>query len=445
MTFERVEVGPHILYRGDCREVLPTLAAGSVHCCVTSPPYWGLRYYGAGGIGNEPLLEDYTTALVRVFREVRRVLRTDGTLWLNMGDAYSSGGRRTRDGGSAKRRRSVNGYEYADSLRPPDQPGVKALDLLGLPWRVALALQADGWLLRSANVWAKQNPLPESVAGWRWEPHRVRSADGLAPCPGCSRCSPQDGLVLRKGAWRSTSSYDMVFMFSVSGTYFADGEELREPATGRPSGNKASVLGDGYARPGHHRAHSIPYAGGESRNMRNVWTFPTAPFSGAHFATFPPELPRRCILAGTSAEGCCPTCGAPHARVIERAEIPRDAEPGKYGKASSSGRLALARDALRARGNSQDNPFEPSRTIGWRPTCACPPAGTVPCTVLDPFAGAGTTGLVADRLGRNAILVEFNGEYTTMAEARIAGPELREEGEAYVVAAEAAGQLRLIE
>jgi DNA modification methylase len=292
---------------------------------VTSPPYFGLRDYGiAEQIGLEATPEAFVAELVAVFREVRRVLRDDGTLWLNLGDSYvSSGAAQVPDGKNpnAGVMRPGNGAKNGgvsnrDGLTVA---GLPAKNLLGIPWRVAFALQADGWWLRQDIIWSKPNPMPESV---------------------------QD---------RCTKAHEYLFLLSKSPTYFCDMAAIAEASTGQAAGNinpqKGEIAyaeGDEKMRP---RVGLTAYAertrenGSETRNKRSVWTVATQPFKEAHFATFPPDLIEPCIKAG------------------------------------------------------------------------CPVGGTV----LDPFGGAGTTGLVADRHQRDAILIELNPAYADMAHRRIVG------------------------
>jgi DNA modification methylase len=334
------------LLHGDCRDVLRTLPEASVHCCVTSPPYFGLRDYGhAGQIGLEPTPAEYVEQMVTVFREVRRVLRDDGTLWLNLGDSYATRWSSVRSAGRGK---------LADDRRErhgaaPD--GFKNKDLIGIPWRVAFALQADGWYLRQDIIWSKPNPMPESVR---------------------DRC---------------TKAHEYVFLLSKSERYFYDAGAIAEVSTQRAAGNVNPQKGeiayangderlltkgeltafakrsrskrDSFKRDDSKRAEVIP---GQSvgthrpdreesdypldtRNKRSVWTIATQPFAEAHFATMAPDVAETCIKAG------------------------------------------------------------------------CPGGGMV----LDPFGGAGTTGLVADRLQRDALLIELNAEYIGLADRRISG------------------------
>lgn len=292
----------------DVLEGLAQLADESVHCVVTSPPYWGLRDYGVDGqIGLEATPAEFVARMVDVFREVRRVLRKDGTCWMNLGDSYLNA---KGEAGGVDPKQPARRH----GLRPQDVSiaGIKRKDLIGVPWRAAFALQADGWWLRSDIIWSKPNPMPESVTD------------------------------------RPTKAHEYVFLLTKSERYHYDAEAIAEPAihagdVKTTNGNAGMAGGyDGHrTRDGFKRGVTVK----ETRNKRTVWTIPSAPFPEAHFATFPPELVEPCIKAG------------------------------------------------------------------------CPVGGTV----LDPFGGAGTTGLVADRLQRNAILIELNPEYAAMAERRIHG------------------------
>lgn len=260
---------------GDCLTSMRTLPCASVHTCVTSPPYYGLRDYGQDGqIGLEPTPDEFVEALVRVFREVRRVLRDDGTVWLNLGDSYASGGRTWR----APNKNGMRSGANADRVdhRPADPEGVKQKDLLGIPWMVAFALRADGWYLRQDIIWHKPNPMPESVR---------------------DRC---------------TKAHEYVFLLSKGPRYFYDHEAAKEPATSsHPAGNKTHKYADRYeaekAVSQQHRTKAglTALAGIEwkTRNRRSVWTVATKPYKGAHFATFPPDLIEPCILAGCPQGG----------------------------------------------------------------------------------------------------------------------------------------------
>lgn len=257
----------NIIEFGDCREIMRRWAADGVkvQTCVTSPPYFGLRDYGhEGQLGLEETPEEYIAAMVEVFRCVRDVLADDGTLWLNIGDSYANGGRKTRDADDKLVHRGM-------STRPADPEDIKPKDLIGIPWMLAFALRADGWYLRQDIIWHKPNPMPESVR---------------------DRC---------------TKAHEYIFLLSKSERYFFDSEAMKEPAVGNSSGAAASfrrtgskrgqvIPGQGY---GTHRPDRDDIAYNETRNRRSVWTVPTRPYKGAHFATFPPALIEPCILAGS--------------------------------------------------------------------------------------------------------------------------------------------------
>jgi site-specific DNA-methyltransferase (adenine-specific) len=304
-----VEAEGHILI-GDCRESLRTLPENSVHCVVTSPPYFGLRDYGADGqIGLEPTPDEFVTTMVEVFREVRRVLRDDGTLWLNLGDTYAGGG--NGGGGSFAKdgiRTALPGTDKNKATRHGRRgavDGIKPKDLIGIPWRVAFALQADGWYLRQDIIWHKPNSMPESVR---------------------DRC---------------TKAHEYIFMFSKSPRYHFDFEAIKEDAIKGAAGSKFNRGKTATHQLG--RSSEVERVEDGKRNRRSVWSVTTKPFKGAHFATYPPDLIEPCVLAG------------------------------------------------------------------------CPAGGTV----LDPFFGAGTTGLVAVQHGRNWIGCELNPDYVEIAEARL--------------------------
>jgi len=302
-----------LYYGQDVRETLRALPEASVHTVCTSPPYWGLRDYGTGDaqIGLEDSPDEFVGQLVEVFREVARVLRPDGTLWLNLGDSYSSGGRKTQC--QPTLRQGHTGV----AVRPPVVDGLKPKDLVGIPWRVALALQADGWYLRSDIIWSKPNPMPESVTD------------------------------------RPTKAHEYVFLFAhpdSKGRYFYDKDAIREPSTGQTgaaasfkrSTKEAWVPGQAALQ---HREDREDREDTGTRNKRSVWTVNSKPFPGAHFAVWPPDLVEPMILAG------------------------------------------------------------------------CPSGGTV----LDPFSGSGTTGMVALSHGRNYIGIDLNPDYLPLAQARIEG------------------------
>jgi DNA modification methylase len=299
---------------GDAAEQLAKLDPGSVQTCITSPPYWGLRDYGdEGQLGLEPTPEQYVANLVAVFREVRRVLRDDGTVWLNLGDSYAAANNRN----DARRQTNAPQDSERDSaLAYRQSPGIKPKDLVGIPWMVAFALRADGWWLRSDIVWAKPNPMPESATD------------------------------------RPTRSHEYLFLLTKSARYFYDADAIREQQSVESIARYEygfNKVGKGIQDNGASHTKGQGPDGGmidanpAGRNKRSVWTVTTQPFPGAHFATFPPKLIEPCVLAGS------------------------------------------------AKGD----------------------------TILDPFAGAGTTGVVALRHDRSFVGIELNPDYAQMARDRI--------------------------
>jgi len=246
------------ILHGDCRETLKTLPDASVNCCVTSPPYFGLRDYGHDGqIGLEQSPDAFVQQMVAVFREVRRVLCDDGTLWLNLGDSYAQNEIRNRNINTSRSELHETGRKQKHGLKPKD--------LIGIPWRVAFALQADGWYLRQDIIWHKPNPMPESVT---------------------DRC---------------TKAHEYIFLLSKSARYFYDAEAVQEESSGL-TGGRFGTGGKEVGRLRQDAGRERPEDDGV-RNKRSVWTVPTRSYRAAHFATFPPDLIRPCILAG------CPTGG----------------------------------------------------------------------------------------------------------------------------------------
>ena len=359
---------------GDCRDVLKLMPEKSVHCCVTSPPYFGLRDYGMGGqLGLEASPDEFVQAMVSVFREVRRVLRNDGTLWLNLGDSYATKyngtvGTSGLEGSIAPHAQTRKAHALRSKGTPP---GLPHKNLIGIPWKVAFALQSDGWILRQDIIWHKPSPMPESVqdrctksheyiflltkspkyyydaeaiaedqvkgtAGSRFDSGKTsvhqggRNQDGdRKQAIRAVEIAKQNGLTDRHIAAIRAVGISDVGKAKVT----TNGAGKNDPEIQALADEAKAVLG------GYYREFLIS----EKRNKRSVWTVPTKPYAGAHFATFPPDLIEPCILAG------------------------------------------------------------------------CPVGGTV----LDPFGGAGTTGLVADRLHRSAVLIELNPIYAEMARSRI--------------------------
>ena len=258
---------------GDCIESMRGLPDASVNCCVTSPPYFGLRdYQVAGQIGLEDTPDAFVARLVEVFREGRRVLRDDGTLWLNLGDSYArTGGTDRRVSDTAKVGSTRNTLAQMSDRTGRAPIGLKDKDLIGIPWRVAFALQADGWYLRQDIIWHKPNPMPESVR---------------------DRC---------------TKAHEYVFLLSKGLRFYFDSEAIKEPvaesSVARLSQPTLAQQAGSARVPGKTNGNMKAVGNGETRNRRSVWTVTTKPFKGAHFATFPPDLIEPCILAGCPVGG----------------------------------------------------------------------------------------------------------------------------------------------
>ena len=363
------------LYKSDSRTI--PVPDKSIHTVVTSPPYWGLRDYGTDKqIGLEPTPEEYCANMVAVFREIRRVLRDDGTVWLNLGDSYSSGSRTTTTNDSFR------GDTLVNTTRTPVVEGVKPKDLIGIPWRVAFALQASGWYLRSDIIWSKPNPMPESV---------------------------QD---------RPTKAHEYIFLLSKSQNYYYDADAIRESlaptSIGRLQQNIEGQTGTTRANGGMKSNGNLKAVGDIElgRNKRSVWEISTQPYPDAHFATYPEKLVEPCILAGTSEKGVCAECGKPWVRDTEIVGIPeRDTRDNRIG-------VIPGRDHA-SRMNSKAREKVEKQLKGWKPVCSCN-ADTVPATVLDPFVGSGTTLAVAQRLGRKGVGTDINDEYLELAQKRLA-------------------------
>lgn len=476
------------MVRADARHI--PLADESVHCVVTSPPYWGLRKYAGaqeliwlsgdraigssgdcahewgeqievnatnhtdkkrwqhtrngrdeeqplekrvawlrthvaqgafcrlcgawrGGFGLEPTIEMYVQHTVEILGEVRRVLRSDGVCFWNIGDSYATGagkvgscpgggeqgerwkGSRGKHGNDPKRKPARRTIDWDGGIGPVTQPnrmpqaGLKPKDLCLIPFRVALAAQADGWWVRSVIIWSKRNPMPESVTD------------------------------------RPTTAHEYILLLTKSADYFWDAE-VKEPA-GRMkacgansrenvdrdaphlrygSGNKQRKLASGgeNGRLNTHMGSSVPWEdNGSGRNLRSVWTFPSQPYPEAHYATFPEELVRRCIAAGTSEQGCCPECGSPWERILDR-KFYGNWNPGP----GSNGALKVNAQSDDRKGESFAERYEEPKTTGWRPTCPCDQKSEIrPAIVFDPFAGSGTVGEVAYKMGRRFILSDL--------------------------------------
>jgi len=467
---------------------LRALPSDSVSMACTSPPYWGLRNYGSppevwggnencehkwddemlltnpgrrdpehrgrhriegdtktdgegkegvypksveafcqkcgawrGNLGLEPTPDLFIEHLVLIFRELRRVLHPTGTLWVNLGDSYMShvakdyanlGGR------EGERSRTEGGYNGSIVIGKPSVEGLKDKDLVGIPWRAALALQADGWWLRNNIIWKKSNAMPSSV---------------------------QD---------RFSCKYEYVFLFAKQARYFFDLHAVKVPHTsGTYDANGAFTpcqnwnetegverkmdqtdgqLGSMAGSPRRSGRNEYSPAG---KNPGDIWEIATASYKGAHFACWPPRLVERMILAGTSSEGRCPTCKTPWKRVTEiLGDVPQTHRRKHLAKSQSGEHTPQTGGTKKSTLDSGIGGDVPSRqrlTTGWVPACDCPAHKPEPCTVLDPFSGSATTGMVAMKHGRNYTGLDLNADYLGLAEARLLGnkPPSRQKGE----------------
>jgi DNA modification methylase len=355
---------------GDCREVLKTLPDKHFQTCVTSPPYYGLRDYGTDAqIGLEETPEQFVESLVNVFREVKRVLKDDGTLWLNLGDSYSSGSR------TSTTNQTVRGNTDYGVTRPPPIVGIKPKDLIGIPWRVAFALQADGWYLRQDIIWHKPNPMPESV---------------------------QD---------RCTKAHEYIFLLSKSPHYYYDNVAIKEEA--QDWGTRDRTNGKYHNEGTGLNPHTGLEKSYETKNKRSVWTVNTKPYKEAHFAVFPTDLIEPAILAGSS-EKICSGCGKAYRREMVTTDVPdrtvRDNMVGVIPKRDKPTRM-----------NSKDMLSLKKDDRGFVKQCDCDTDKTEQDRVLDPFGGSGTTALVADRNNRDATVIELNESYIEIARNRLEG------------------------
>lgn len=321
---------PHVkIIVGDCRNVLSSLQPETIHACVTSPPYWKLRDYETKGqLGNEKTIDEYISSLVRVAQCVRRVLRPEGTFWLNLGDCYID------------KNRSGCSRSGAPSSK------LKYKDAALIPFRAALALQEDGWWVRADNIWHKPDAQPENVD-------------------------------------RPNKDHEYIFMLAKSKSPYFDRFSVRQWQH-----TKAGIM--------------------SSHNLRTVWSVNTERRPRLHSAAFPEHIPELCIRASTSEAGCCPKCLTQLKRKVTRTKNSLRSSESETGNVRRTDR----------RFKGPDGKLDTVKSDGWKPECQCG-QDPVPCTVLDPFGGSGTTGVSAVKLGRNSILIELNQKYAITSFRRI--------------------------
>lgn len=448
------------IFVGDCMDGMRKWPNGFVQSVVTSPPYFWQRQYLPDGhpdhareIGREPTAEGFIATMVTVFREVRRIMRDDGVLFLNLGDSYADD---TKWGGKTggKHVSGLHGTTAVRSRRGTDndpkrgaangQPKRRTESgmLNNIPHRVAEALRQDGWNWRMTIIWGKKSPMPESQRGPRWErcgtkektPREFKGHDRLQqsrdatgkqfasptfiPCSGCEKCAPNGGLIYRKGKGRCTTAHEYVFVFSKTPNYFWDSVASAEPVSGnahsRGSGVNPKVAS---IDPGNHKDRPKQNASFSAavnelvdrRNPRSVWLLSTEGEKKKHYATFPSELVRRCLVAGCSAGGCCAHCGKPWAPIVERDRIPT--RPGDNHKATLYGKSEANTDAKRH--------ISISRCLGYRAACNCPAHEPARQIVFDPFSGMCTVQQTARQLGHDWLGTELSPIYAADGIPRI--------------------------
>lgn len=422
------------IMQGDCLGRLKDLPDNSIDLCVTSPPYFGLRSYLPADhpdkvleIGAEMSVGEFIAKLVEVFREVRRVLKPTGSCFLNIGDKYNSGssgglGGSTLGGGQDNQAASIRGGSKMSRAFKPK-------DMMLIPERLKIALQDDGWWVRDTIIWVKGREYADCDIG-------------LNPMPG----SQKD---------RCTPAYESLIHLTKAGKgYYFDWMAIAEPprdssikrvADGPPvfGGTKGGSHGaearmksgkpyDPYKgsqfNTGKTAEHQLGRASDKERERhqlvmpRNVWPIPAKGFKEAHFATFPPELASRCIRVGSSEYGCCASCGSPYVRTSDKRLVagPKAVKTAVQDVRDDGENMAADQGSNRQRDGHMNGYRLEMETTGWAPTCKCGTTLIIPALILDPFFGAGTSGLVAQRLGRSWLGVELNAEYIDMALKRIA-------------------------
>ncbi|MFA5599319.1 MAG: site-specific DNA-methyltransferase [Phenylobacterium sp.] len=370
------------LINGNCLEVLKQLPDNSIHCVCTSPPYFLMRDYGlpkttwedgwVGCLGLEPSPEMYVSHMVEIFREIKRVLHKTGTCWLNLGDKYAgdTGGRGNYANVTDKQNSNLGSLSISKTVKW-NHPTIKKKDAIGIPWMVAFALRTDGWYLRSDIIWLKPNCLPGSYTD------------------------------------RPVLAHEYIFLLSKSERYYYDHIAVQEPAAWDRWGKQTIKKGN------QGTASWIEEKGKEEleekthKNKRTVWSIPTANFPEAHFAVMPNALVEPCVLAGTSAGGCCPECGNPLVRKVDKERVAT--RPGKNNK----------HDSTEMANRDPGRHITTYETKGWEKTCNHDFVEPVPCKVMDIFNGAATVGEVALSKDRDYIGIELNPEYIEISRRRL--------------------------
>lgn len=418
------------------------------------PSKWADGWEGC--FGNEPTVEQYVTHTLEVFEALGHALRDDGVIWWNIGDCYCTGkGSMHNPGGGAVslHNRVKDAGGLVTGAAPNRMPqSIRAGNKTLVPYRVALALQDAGWIIRQDPIWRKPSPMPESIDGWRWERCRIKTANGSVPrrlagpgvvlhgnaidvkngdtlatwiqCPGCDKCRASDGYILRKGSWRPTTAHEFVFQIVKSPEYFCDAQAASEVATyqGHQQSEKRGAFtgSKGTPLPGREPFRAIQ----ETRNPRSVWTISSEAYKGKHFAAFPTMLAWKCIQVATSAGGCCSACGSQYAPIVEKGRVPtRPGEASKFNDWKQD--EATAADGQRSTASPNRDPqrhIAVKRTLGYLATCDCNAGEPVPCVVADPFTGSGTVLQVSVNTGRRFFGSEIAEHYLPLIQERAETP-----------------------
>lgn len=476
---------PEGIWVGDVLDIIATWPEKFIHLCVSSPPYWSLRDYKVKPklwpeirfrlnewspetvvpemlccLGLEPDPVAFVGHLLHIYRQIRRCLRDDALVFVNLGDSFcKSGGK-----GGGNSGRPGRSFKQSNIETKPPQ-GLKAKDLLAVPWLFAMAMRADGWYFRGDSVWCKRSPMPETIGGTHWKrcmvkigrepvdwklaPKGWQQGTGAhdkipngnyrtnveeeqtkvvwGPCPGCKKCEANDGYVLRRGGWRHTRAHEYVFQFSKSATCFSDEMAVAEPASGgahsRGAGLNPKAAGNERTDENRDKQNgSFATAVNDlvlTRNPRSFYLLSTEPSKEKHFAAYPKKLILPFIKAGTSAGGYCSNCGAPVCRIIERVRVPTrpglnpkgDWKADNFDETQQRSSVSPNRDPQRH--------ITEKRTVGWRKSCQCTWGETKQAIVFDPFGGTGTTAVVAKSLGLRYLLTELNPQYAEIAARKI--------------------------